>query len=62
MELTEPIPHEAITFNGEPCFCAEGNRLALDYLQAARDALRKRDVYPNDSGIESAVSTSLKNF
>jgi hypothetical protein len=39
MELNEPIPHEAITLNGEPCFCAEGNRLALDYLQAARDAL-----------------------
>jgi hypothetical protein len=62
MELNEPIPHEAITLNGEPCFCAEGNRLALDYLQAARNALRKCDAMPNESGIRFAVIGPLEKF
>ena len=62
MELNDPIPHEPITLNGEPCFCAEGNRLALDYIQAARDALRKCDGMVNELGIKSAVVASLEKF
>jgi hypothetical protein len=62
MELNDPIPHERITLNGEPCFCTEGNRLALDYLQAARDALRKCDGMPNESGIKGALVASLEKF
>lgn len=63
MELNDSISRdELITLNGNLCFCAEGNRLALDYLQAARDALKKQDVEPNDSAIRAAVDTSLHTF
>jgi hypothetical protein len=63
MELNDSISRdEPITLNGKPCFCNEGNRLALDYLQAARDALKKQDVWPNDSAIKAAVDTFLDTF
>lgn len=66
MELSKLIPQEeqeeTITLDGKPYFCADGNRLALNYLQAARDALTKRDVQLNPTDIQSAVTTPLQKF
>jgi peptidase E len=62
MELNEPISREPITLNGKQCFCAEGTRLALDYLQTARNALKKSDVATNELAIKSAVTESLEKF
>jgi hypothetical protein len=63
MELNDSISRDApITLNGKQCFCAEGNRVALDYLQVARAALRKSDAMRNDSAIKAAVDTFLDTF
>lgn len=62
MELTDPIPSEPITLNGVPQFCEEGNRLALDYLKAARDLLRKCGAMPNESAIKYSAIPALENF
>ena len=44
MELNKSILGETITWDGQQYFCPEGNRLALEYLQAARDVLKKNDL------------------
>jgi len=62
MELTDLIPREPITLNGTPCFCDEGSSLALDYLQTARNALKKSAAMRNESGIKGAVVESLEEF
>ena len=57
MELSETI-----TLDGTRQFCDEGNRLALQYLAGARDALRKDEGARNESGIKNRVLAPLETF
>ncbi len=44
MDLDHPILREEIRLHGKQCFCEVGERLAWDYLQAARDALKRSEM------------------